>query len=115
MNEVSNFLIGVGITLTVSMVVVVYLQKHLRRILIDLCQTEDRADFWTAFTNVTVVLVPVICAMFHRPGAYGGGPGFFDVTTQLQWALMGLIGSVVGLGAVVASFIPTEITSKLEK
>lgn len=108
MNEVTSFVIGVGVTLLISILVVVYLRPHLRRILLDLCDTEDRAGFWTAFTNVTVVLSPLICAMFYRPTGSGGSAAFFDISTQLRWALVGLIGSVIVLGAVIARFIPTS-------
>ncbi len=106
MNEVMSFVIGIGLTLTISILVVVYLKPHLRRILLDLCETEDRANFWTAFTNVTVVLSPLICAMFHRPTGISGSAAFFDVSVQLRWAMIGLIGSVIILGAVIARFIP---------
>ena len=107
MNEVLSFSIGLGVTLLMSILVVVYLRPPLRRILIDLCETEDRADFWTAFTHVTVVLFPLLCAMFHRPTGSGGTAAFFDVSTQLRWALIGLIGSIIVIGAVIARFIPT--------
>ncbi len=108
MSEVMSFVIGMGVTLLISMLVVVYLRPHLRRILLDLCETEDRANFWTAFTTVTVVLSPLICAMFHRPAGGGDSAAFFDISTQLRWALVGLIGSVIALGAVIARFIPTS-------
>ena len=108
MSEVMSFVVGMAITLLISMLVVVYLRPHLRRILLDLCETEDRANFWTAFTNVTVVLSPLICAMFHRPTGGGDSAAFFDISTQLRWALVGLIGTVIVLGAVIARFIPTS-------
>ena len=112
MGEITSYLIGVGVTLMVSMVVVVYLRPHLRRILVDLCRTEDRADFWTAFTNVTVILAPLICAMFHRPG-HAGAALFFDIATQCRSALLGLIASVIVVGLVIASFIPKSAPSRL--
>ena len=108
MNDISTFLIGLGITLAVSILVVAYLRRHVTKILIDLCQTEDRAAFWTAFSNVTLVLVPLICAMFHRPSIANDSPSFFEISTQLKWALIGLIGSVVILGLVIARFIPRQ-------
>ena len=108
MSEVMSFVIGMGVTLVISMLVVVYLRPHLRRILSDLCETEDRANFWTAFTNVTLVLSPLVCAMFYRPTGGGDGAAFFDISAQLRWALVGLIGSVILLGAVIARFIPAS-------
>lgn len=106
MNDISTFLIGVGMTLAVSVIVVAYLRRHLTKILIDVCERESRAAFWTAFSNVTLVLVPLICAMFHRPAIANDSSSFFEISAQLKWALIGLIGSVVILGLVIARFIP---------
>ena len=106
MSDVTGFLIGIGLAICVSGVVVVYLRPYLRKVLIDLCGTEERADFWTAFSNVTLALVPLICALFYRPVSGERISTFFNVTAQLQWALVGLIGSVVILGAVISKFIP---------
>ena len=72
MNRVTIFLIGVGTTVAVSVLAVGYLKSSLTKILIDLCGTQERATFWTAFSNVTLILVPLIFALHYRPEI---GPG----------------------------------------
>ena len=108
MSDTVIFVVGLGITLVVTLAVVVYLRPHLRKILIDLCGTEERGDFWTAFSNVTIVLVPVICAMFSPPQSSEGRAAFFEINSQLKWALIGLVGTVVLLGLVISRFIPRQ-------
>ena len=105
MNPAMVFLIGLAITLVSVLLVVFYLRKHLKAILVDLCGTGERAQFWTAFSNITLTLVPLIFALHYRPE--GGAPPsvFFAICGQLEQALIGLACSVLGLGFVIANFI----------
>ena len=105
MNAVTLFMTDIGITLVVSLLVVVYLRSPLRSILIDLCGTVERADFWATFSHVTLVLVPLIFAMHYRPELSEGRPAIFEVSAQLELALLGLVVSVVVMGLVIGSFI----------
>src|ERR1700751_2653421 len=67
MSAVTIFLIGVVVTLASALAVVMYLRRPLKAILIDLCGAVERAEFWLAFSNVTLTLVPVIFALNFRP------------------------------------------------
>ena len=69
MSPGTSFLVGIGVTFIASLAIVLYLRPHLTKILIDLCGAEQRAGFWTAFSNVTLILVPLIFALFSRPEA----------------------------------------------
>jgi hypothetical protein len=105
MSAVLIFLVGLAITLLSALLVVIYLRAHLKAILIDLCGTGERAGFWTAFSNVTLMLVPLIFALNYRPEA-GSLPSLvFELSAQLKNALIGLVCSVVVLGIVMSSFI----------
>ena len=106
MNITRIFLAGGGATLAVSFVAVAYLRPHLKRLLFDLCGTEERAAFWTAFSNVTLVLLPLICAMHYRPQTGPETSAVLEMGTQLEWALIGLVASVLVLGIVLSTFIP---------
>ena len=108
MTDIVAFLMGLGITLAITIAAVVYLRPHLRKILIDLCGTEERGDFWTAFSNVTIVLVPLICAMFSPPKTGTGTSLFFEISGQLKWARIGLVGAVVLMALVISRFMPRE-------
>ena len=106
MGIVTTFLAGLGITLASTVLVVVYLQGPLKTILIDLCGTAERARFWTAFSNVTLVLIPAIFALHHHP-ENGSFPSMvFELGAQLEGALSGLVVSIVVLGLVLSAFIP---------
>ena len=107
MNPVSLFLTGVAVTALLSIAVVWYLKPSLQDVLVDLCGTANRASFWTAFSTVTVALTPMMFALHYRPDA-GAPHAVFEIGTQLEWALAGLLLSVILLGVVLAKFIPRE-------
>ena len=103
MSSVSLYVTGIIITVACASAVVWYLRPSLEGVLIDLCGTAPRAAFWTAFSNVTIALTPVIFAMHYRPDA--ATPALFAIGTQLEWALAGLLLSVIVLGFVLSRFI----------
>ena len=71
MSASSLFLVGIGITLLMSLTVVIYLMNPLRKILTELCGTRERADFWLAFSNVALMLTPLIFAASRTPDPGG--------------------------------------------
>ncbi len=112
MHAIQYFFLGLGVTEALAFIVVWYIKSHLRAILVDLCGTETRADFWMAFTNVTLILVPMVFSMEFYPEAGQASPVAFQFIEQLKWALIGLIASVGGLGVVLRSFIRIEVPQK---
>jgi hypothetical protein len=105
MNPSTVFLTGLAITLLSGFLVVFYLRSRLDPILIDLCGTLDRARFWTAFSNVTLILVPMIRALGYRPGECLMPASVMQLADQLEQALIGLVVSVFALGFVLTLFI----------
>ena len=99
------FLLSLGAAAVLALAVVVYLRPHLRRILADLCGTQERADFWTAFANVTLVLTPLLCTLFQWPGAEPEDSFVLLLSRQLRLTLIGLLGGVTMLGFFVSLFI----------
>jgi hypothetical protein len=104
MNNVSLFLCGLGTTVLASLLVVFYLHSHLRGILIDLCGTVERAEFWAAFTNLAFLLVPLIFALNYNP-EFGPRSAVLQVAAQFKAALIGLVVTVLVVGFVLARFI----------
>jgi hypothetical protein len=98
------------ITLLAALAVVRYLNSPLRRQLQELCGNAERADFWVAFSNVTVVLTPVIFAMSVEPSS--SDPPLLAVISQLRWGFMGLVVSVLMLGWILSRFIPRTRISR---
>jgi len=100
------FVSGVSLTLLASFAVVRYLSGPLRTQLRELCGSPERAEFWTVFSNVAVVLTPTIFAMSDLPASGSDTPPLLTLTSQLKWGLIGLVGTVLMLGWILSRFIP---------
>jgi hypothetical protein len=104
MNISLLFAVGLLYASMVSAGVVAYIRQPLRHLLIELCGNAERAEFWTAFSAITVGLVPLIFALGYTP-SLGTAP-VMEVGNQLRWALIGMVGSVLVLGWMIGRFIP---------
>jgi hypothetical protein len=100
------FRVGVGSTAAVSCCAVAYLTPSLRKILIDLCGTAERANFWTAFSNLSLILTPLIFALHQLPEGDPKTPLVLQLGAQIEWALIGLVANVLVVGFVISRFIP---------
>lgn len=104
MNTILYFLIEVLLTLIVAFLIVGYLRPFLKRVLLDLCGTEDRANFWLAFSNILLIGLPIIIALNYRPLSNNAQDLFFEVAGKLSGNLGGLLFALVGIGFIVSFF-----------
>ena len=100
-----TFWSGSGIALAVSLMVVAYLRTHLRGLLAELCGTRQRGDFWLAFSNVMLILMPLIFALENGETVQRDVPATLAIAAQMQRALLGLVATVITIGVVLSMFI----------
>lgn len=102
-----TFWSGAGVALAASLIVVVYLRTHLRGLLAELCGTKQRGDFWLAFSNVSLLLMPLIFALDTAviEDLPRNVPVMLAVAAQMQRALIGLVVTVLTIGIVLSVFI----------
>lgn len=108
MTQTSVFLIDLTLTLSICVGVVGYVAKHLKSLVVELCGTAERASFWLAFSNVSLVLIPLIFALDYRPEVAAGTPVVFAIANQLKYALIGFAVTLGLLALVLLSFLPRE-------
>lgn len=89
--------------LVASLVVVLLLRRQLRRLLIDMCEGEHRADFWVAATGLWIVLTGLLAgtATLGYWNADGSVNLFGGATSQVRLLLLGLLGAVLAVAAVL--------------
>lgn len=104
MNTIISFLVHVFLTIAVTALVVNYIRPYLRKVLVDLCGTEERAQFWAVFSNVVLVGLPGILALNYRPEAVTLEELFFEIAGRLSGTLAGFLFGLVGVGFVVSIF-----------
>jgi len=104
MNTILYFLVQIVITLIVVTLIIGYLRPYLKKVLVDLCGTEERAQFWTAFSNILLIGLPLIFALNYRPEYMNTEELFFDVASKLSSNLGGLLLALVSVGIIVSFF-----------
>jgi hypothetical protein len=108
MNPTTAFLTDIGLVAFLSLGLVMYVKTHLNALLIELCGTKERASFWLAFSNVTLVLVPLIFALDYKPESGPGQVFIFDMATQLKHAIFGFVLALSSLAVIPFRFIPRD-------
>ena len=103
MNIIIAFIIEIAITLLIIILVLGYLRPFLRRILLDICGTEDRAQFWTTFTNIVLLSLPMISALGFSPTASLSN-SILIVAHQLKSNLLSFIFGLSLIGFILAFF-----------
>lgn len=101
--ETTTFLIGLTLALGMALTVAAYLRAPLNKLLLELCGTAERAAFWAAFAQISVVLVPVMFALHQAP--LSAEPAVVDLAMQIKWTLAGLITTVVLIAMVLGRFV----------
>lgn len=104
MNTIISFLVQVVLTVTLTAVIVSYIRPYLRKVLLDLCGTEERAQFWTVFSNILLIGLPSILALNYKPEAKTMEELFFEVAHRLSGTLAGFLFALVCVGIVVSMF-----------
>ncbi len=104
MNAILSYLIEIALTLFSAVLIIGYLRPFLKKVLADLCGTEERAQFWTAFSNILLIGMPTIFALGYHPEAGNAEELFFDVAGKLGGNLGSLLFALVGVGMIVSFF-----------
>ncbi len=117
MNTIVSFLTQITITILIVSLIVGYLRPHLKKVLLDLCGTEERAQFWTVFSNILLIGLPLIFALNYKPEFTNSENLFFNLAGQLSDNLGGLMLALVCVGIIVSFFAlsapkPTKVETK---
>ena len=106
MNPTAAFLTDIALVVFVSLGLVLYVRTHLKALLIELCGTAERGNFWVAFSNVTLVLVPLMFALDYAPASGPGRNFVFEMATQFKLAIMGFVAALSLLSFILFVSIP---------
>lgn len=104
MNTIVSFLAQITLTLIIVSLTVGYLRPHLKKVLLDLCGTEERVQFWTTFSNILLIGLPLIFSLNYRPEAANTEELFFNLAGKLSGNLGGLLVALIGIGIIVSFF-----------
>ncbi|MBI2332890.1 MAG: hypothetical protein HYU84_12160 [Chloroflexi bacterium] len=115
MNTIFSFIIQVFLTITLTSLIARYIRPYLSKVLIDLCGTEERAQFWTVFSNVLLIGLPGILALNYKPEATTLEGMFFEIAGRISGMLASFLFALVCIGIVVlifALFVPRPVKAE---
>ena len=104
MHKIPAFAIEVSVTAAICILTFLYLRPHLKRILIDLCGTEERARFWTVFSSILLVGIPLLISLMYQPSAVDAELLFFELTRRTSGNLFGFMFTLMVVGFIVSFF-----------
>lgn len=104
MNTILYFVLQIVLTFIIAGLIVMYLRPFLKKILVDLCGTEDRAQFWTAFSNILLFGLPLLFSLNYSPMAVNNEELFFEVAAKISGNLGAMLFALVCIGIFVSFF-----------
>ncbi len=67
MDTLSIFIIEVSLCLGISLLLIYLLKPVLRQVLIETCGTNTRAEFWVMFTQLMLIISPLLIVIYFAP------------------------------------------------
>ena len=99
MSPTIALLCQITIPLLAGLAVTFYLRNVTRKLLIDLCGTDDRASFWLRTTNILMLGAPLAMVLFFGDTNFGALPTDSTLFTKLlrQTVNLSLIGILLAV------------------
>jgi hypothetical protein len=104
MNSSLLYAIQLTFTLASCVLLTAYLRPSLRRLLGDLCTSPQSAQFWIAFTNIILILVPLLFSLGYHPDSPASGQWLFELSRQMRTNLFGFVFSLLSIGMGIGFF-----------
>ncbi len=104
MNTITVYFIQIATTLVICLAGVIYLRRSLRRVLVDLCATEERAQFWMSFASIVLIGFPLVFGLGFNPEATLPDKAFFEAANQVKENLFGFLVVLIGVGSIISFF-----------
>jgi len=112
MNELIIFGVQLFIALSMSVFIVYLLTPYLKEVLVDTCGTQHSASFWVRFTQLMMIIAPLVIVIFFSVAdsyqLQQANPAYILKQTILQT----LIGEFIGLilvGRIIYRAINTTV------
>lgn len=109
MSPLSLFLVEVGISVTSSTLVVAFLSRPLRRLLIDACGSVERANFWVVYSDAMIFIAPLVATIVLGKSSDLYTPTLPFCKAALGSALFGIFVALAAVGLQVARILPRRL------
>lgn len=108
MNQITIYLVGLVITIIISLILFLFFRPYLKKILLELNEEKERpANFWVVYSGIILFLVPLVFAMMIYP-ENDIEDYFFQLSKQIKWSLIGVIIAFFSFGIAIIRFVPKK-------
>lgn len=104
MNNVTLLAIEASLSISTSVAITWMMAQPLKAALMDLCPTEQQANFWLAYTRVMLLITPLLLVLFIS--ARHTGDMFSDLRAAFIAVLTGLLVGLIIIGRKM--YIPVD-------
>jgi hypothetical protein len=108
MTQFSLFAIEVGISLTASALLAAAITRPLRRLLVDVCGTRERANFWVVYCDAMIFIAPLVASVAFGKSGELSAPSVAFYKAALGSALSGVFVALAAIGLQVARILPPQ-------
>lgn len=113
MTNLTLFLTEVALCLLISLIVIGLLKPYLQDVLAESCGTVKRAAFWVMFTQLMLVIAPLLLVIFFsdvRPGI----PSYpaEDIKDALFRSLFGIFIAISMIGRVIWKSVAADLAAE---
>ncbi len=105
MDPFTSFILALVCTVGLALMVAGGLWRALFDLLVDICGSTTRAQFWRNYTAIVIILVPLASVMIGRADDRVSHDAFAFVD-QFRWGILGLILSLCAIALVLVNSIP---------
>lgn len=105
-HHMTIFLVQITISLCMSLAVVMFWTKSLRRLLTSSCGTAERADFWITYCNIMVYLAPMLSTVVFGPSQVRDGIFAGDIRDAFGASLFGVFAALSIIGFQITRLMP---------
>jgi hypothetical protein len=108
MKEFMLFAIEAILSLSISGLVISSMSVALQNLLEDLCGTKVCARFWVTYTNVMLVIAPLLTVFIFGKSSVVTEASFFFYKNAFGCVLSGMFISLIAIGLQITQSIPKK-------
>ncbi len=103
--ELWHFLVSLGLCMVVAVTIIAVVHRRFQTMMVDLCEGEARAKFWTLAVEAWFFLSSITASLSWRPEGLEERPLFLSSICLIKNGLQGMSNSIILFSAGLIVFI----------
>lgn len=104
-SELWHFLVSLGLCTGIALFIIAIIHRRFQTMMVDLCEGEDRARFWTPAIEAWFFLSSVTAALAWKPDGLDERQLFLSSVHQVKSGLNGMSNAIILFSAGLIVFV----------